>query len=78
MPGLSAVQYRPDDVRCQARHPEHFADPSWLKPEAARDSTVSVRAWARTMEVGIPEDVGTRFPKLLPYLGVSSATLVAT
>lgn len=28
-------QYRPDNVRCQAGHPEHFADPSRLKLEAA-------------------------------------------
>lgn len=36
MTWLLPVQDRPDDVRCQARHPEHFADPSWLKLEAAR------------------------------------------
>ena len=35
MTWLPPVQDRPDDVRCQARHPEHFTDPSWLKPEAA-------------------------------------------
>ena len=35
MTWLSAIQARPNDVRSQTRHPEHLADPPWLKLEAA-------------------------------------------
>ena len=37
MPWLPPIQDRPDDVRCQPRHPQHLADPSDLQLELARE-----------------------------------------